>query len=705
MKATEASFIQFLQGNDKQFIIPIYQRTYSWTIPQCKQLWEDILRVAQRSDIPGHFIGSIVYISKGIYTVSSVQQLLVIDGQQRLTTLSLLLLALSKAVAKDGSSKEITEKKLRSYYLLNNDEDGDLHYRLLLTQSDRETLMRLLKHQPQPAKHSQRIMENYAYFEKLIQETSVGLDILFLGISKLLIVDVSLDRTQDNPQLIFESLNSTGLELSQADLIRNYILMGLEPKEQTELYERYWYPMEQSFGHNESSNYFNRFMRDFLTIKNKGRIPRIEDVYAEFKAYLRSQPSLTVRDVVADVYRYCQYFIKLAFETEQDREIKAALKDINTLKVDVAYPFLLEVFDDYEHKRIQHADLLAILRMVESYIFRRVICGIPTNSLNKTFATLYREIDPAHYLESLQAAFLVKDSYRRYPGDEEFRQQFVIKDVYNFRSRNYLLRKLENAQRTKELVNVEDYTIEHILPQNEHLPAEWQKMLGPNWQQVQARYVHTIGNLTLTGYNSEYSDLPFPKKRDYPQNKGFRNSPLFLNQSLARLERWNEAAIQARAQGLADQAVQIWGAPHLAEAALNRYRQAKGKDGDEDNGQVIGLDHYDYLKGHILDLYHVFRHRVLNLDASVREELKKTYIAFKSVTNFVDIEPQRSRLRLSLNMPFQEINDPKGMCKDITGLGRWGNGDVEVGLASEKELDDVMELVQQALDWQTDRDG
>ena len=221
--------------------------------------------------------------------------------------------------------------------------------------------------------------------------------------------------------------------------------------------------MEASFGHNEYSNHFDRFMRDYLTIKNNGRIPRIKEVYKEFKNFVRSY-ALTMQETVSDIYQYSKYFVRLAFERESDKEIQSILKDVNSLKVDVAYPFLLEIIRDYDKGDIDRNLFIVILKMVESYVFRRVICGIPTNSLNKTFATIYREIDKTNYLESIQAAFLIKNSYRRFPGNEEFRQQFIIKDVYNFRSRNYLLRKLENYHRSHELVNVEDYTIEHILP-------------------------------------------------------------------------------------------------------------------------------------------------------------------------------------------------------------------------------------------------
>lgn len=698
MKASEANFLQFLAGKH-QFIIPIYQRTYSWTNSQCTQLWNDIVRVATNPQIPGHFVGSIVYIQKGIYQSTAIPQLLVIDGQQRLTTLSILLAALGQAIKQSGRDLKITEKKIQNYYLLNNEEEDELRYKLLLTHSDKETLMRLVEGNDFPSTASQRVVENFQFFVKQIQDAKIDLETLYDGIAKLIIVDVSLDRTQDNPQLIFESMNSTGLELSQADLIRNFILMGLEPKEQNDLYNLFWYPMEQSFGRAEYSSHFDRFMRDYLTIQFGGRIPRIFEVYLEYKSHIRSKSSINMREIVSDISRYAKHFVKLAFLREDDADIREVLREINALKVDVAYPFLLQVMDDYSQSRITRDELLTILRTIESYVFRRAICGIPTNSMNKTFATLYRSIEPSNYLVSFQAALLIKDSYRKFPRDDEFAEQLKIKDVYNFRSRNYLLRKLENSTRIKELVDIEQYTIEHILPQNKNLSSKWKEELGEKWQDVQSKYLHTIGNLTLTGYNSEYSDHSFLEKRDYPE-KGFRDSPLYLNRDIALLDSWNEQTIQVRATKLSEQALKTWLMPILSDQVLEKYK--KHVTDPDDDHQTYSVDQYEYLQGAMLDLHNSFRHRVLNISSSVRQEFKKFYIAFKASTNFVDVVPQRSRLRLSLNIPFDEIDDPKGICRDVSQVGRWGNGDTEVGLESEDQIDYIMSLVQQAYDWQED---
>lgn len=694
MKATETNLLKFLQGT-RQFIIPIYQRTYSWTLPECQQLWNDIERAGQDEYVSGHFIGSVVYVERGLYTISSVPQVLVIDGQQRLTTLTLLLAALGRVLDERGLSGETSRRRIENYYLYNSEEEGELHYKLLLTRGDKDTLIHVLDSAELPASASKHISDNYAFFLQQFRRAEVDPFAVFRGVSKLIIVDIALDRNHDNPQLIFESLNSTGLELSQADLIRNYVLMGLDVVEQTKLYNQYWYPMEQRLSKAEDVPMFDRFMRDYLTVKSdSGAIPNIKDVYASFKAHRLHKAEVPIAEIVSDIYRYARHFIRLAYSEDDDKEIATTLADINALKVDVAYPFLLEVYDDYSRGILSRDDFLAILRLVESYVFRRSICGIPTNSMNKTFATIKRELDKSRYRESVEAAFLAKDSYRRFPRDPEFVAAFVVRDVYNFRSRNYLLRKLENEGR-KEPITIEEYTIEHIMPQNENLSVAWRSELGPNWQQVHSTYLHTIGNLTLTGYNSELSDRPFRDKRQMPG--GFDESPLRLNEGVRSFDQWNQDTITERAQELAEKATKIWAAPFLTAETLARYTRLGEAEGTR--SYALNETNYGaYLQGDVLELFEQLRKRILNLDSSVREEIKGYYIAYKTITNFVDVQPQKLRLRLTLNMRFDEIVDPLGVCRDITNLGRWGNGDIEVSLDSQDDVENVMFLVEQAFE-------
>ena len=557
MEARDTDFLQLLDGR-KQFSVPIFQRRYSWEKKHCKKLWDDVLHLGQNHENPSHFLGSIVYIEPRISNVSGVRELHVIDGQQRLTTLTLLLAALSRAIEEQDNDIGITSEELSDYYL-NVRRTDESRYKQLLTQHDKDTLIQLLENKidfnEPPADASPRLLENYRYFETELKSTN--LETVYSGILKLRIVDIALDRNHDNPQLIFESLNSTGLELSEADLIRNYVLMGQELDFQNKLYNNHWLPMEQRFG-DAYTEWFDWFVRDYLTVK-KRQIPNIGKVYETFKMHVPTQTPLEkLEATIAEIDRYSKHYVKFALLQEEDSDLRECLEDIDELDAGVARPLLLEVYEDYMQGQIQKLELIQILRLVESYVFRRAICGIPTNTLNRVFASLMTKVNKSNYIESLKVAFRQLSSTRRYPLDSEFKEALFIKDVYNFSRRNYLLRKLENHGR-RELISVADYTIEHVMPQNPELSDSWRRELGESWREVQEKYLHTIGNLTLTGYNSKLSDRPFKEKQCIIG--GFRDSPLRLNRSLGRIEQWNEGAILARTEELAKKALKIWISP------------------------------------------------------------------------------------------------------------------------------------------------
>lgn len=700
MKATEAKLLDFLKKSP-QFVIPIYQRTYSWTEKECRQLWDDVVRCGSSDKIAVHFVGSIVYVENGLSQVTHQAPLLVIDGQQRLTTVSLLLAALARAVGDSEPFDGFSQRKITNYYLVNPEETGERHFKLLLSQTDKDSLTALVSDGQPPQHPSIRINANFESFTRWIAEGKADLTTLCRGLAKLIVVDIALTRDQDNPQLIFESMNSTGKELSQADLIRNFILMGLEPVLQTKLYEQFWRPMELDFGQEAYNTHFDAFMRHYLTVMT-GEIPNINAVYDAFKGHARtsradfSDDMSHIESLVREIRDYARHFCAMALGSEPDAELKNAFHDLRELRVEVAYPFLLELYHDYKTDMLSKADLLASVRLVEAYVFRRAICAIPTNSMNKTFATFTKVLKKDRYLESIQAHFLGLPSYRRFPSDVELRRDFQVRDLYNFRSRSYWLRRLENHGR-KERVAVDEYTIEHILPQNENLSPKWRESLGEEWQRIQQTWLHTLGNLTLTAYNSDYSDRSFIEKRDMPSapEKGLKQSPLKLNQGLAALEVWNEETIKARAGKLAETAVAVWSAPKLPQDILDAYRMKPNAV------TAYTIDHHpNLLTPNMRPVFEAFRKAVLALDPCVSEEFLKLYVAFKAETNFVDVVPQAKRLRLSLNMRYDEVNDPKGLCKDVTNIGRWGNGDVEVALSSLDELPYVIGLARQSLDLQ-----
>ena len=694
MKATETNLLAFLK-KASQFVIPIYQRTYSWTEKECRRLWDDILRTGSSDDIAAHFVGSIVYIDQGPYQVTGHSPLLVIDGQQRLTTVTLIIEALARHVGDKEPVGGFSAKKLRNYYLLNALEDGEQRFKLLLTQTDKQSLLALIQQKPQPAETSHRITDNFTFFEKRVQAAKVDLTTLCEGLAKLMIVDIALSRDHDNPQLIFESMNSTGRALSQADLIRNFILMDLEPDRQKDLYEEHWRPMEVAFGQEAYGKHFDGFMRHYLTLKTGGAIPNVRAVYEAFKSHALSPEVASggMDALVADIHVYAGYYCAMALGEEPDTDLAAAFQDLRVLKVAVAFPFLLELYDKYKQNRLPTKDFVRAVRLVEAYVFRRAVCAIPTNSLNKTFATFGRALQKDRYLEGIQVHFGTLPSYRRFPGDDEFKRELSKRDLYNFPRRSYWLRRLENHGR-KEPVPVDDYTIEHILPQNENLPAMWRKALGPEWRRVRETWLHTLGNLTLTGYNAEYGDRPFAEKRD--MQGGFKESPLRVNEGLGVLDTWNEAAIRKRAERLAEMAAKVWKAPMPSTDMLETYRPKP----ERPVGYTL-TDHAQLAEGRPMRaLFDEFRREVLALDPCVTEEILKLYVAYKAETNFVDVVPQQSRLRLSLNMHFHELHDPMELAKDVTNLGRWGNGDAEVALSARDELPYVMGLVRQSFEKQ-----
>lgn len=556
-----------LLNTSRQFIVPIFQRNYSWQKNQYEQLWFDILRASKFKEKQNHFIGSIVYIDMGT-PAGRPQQLLLIDGQQRLTTISILLCAIKDYVQKFNlETKLINLAKIKNQFLYNSDEIDEDRYKLLLNVQDKETYIKLIDNTIFTVnKPATNIIKCYEFFYERIEDfikQHGQIDEIYAGIFKLSLVSISLDKDSDNPQMIFESMNSTGKDLSQTDLLRNYLLMDLTQEKQTRLYKTYWKPMEELFGediYKNDLNKFDYFIRDFLTLKSDtGYICKINNVYENFKRYYLDN-NCEKFAVLKDLFTYAKYYACIDLLQENDDELKLYWQEFKKLDSHVVYPFLLKLYDDYSRQILIKEDFKKILQVVISYLWRRAICEIPTNSLSKTFAILYQAVDKEDYVNSVIKAFVFKSSYKRFPSDYEVREKLQTKDIYHFRLRKYLLEALENYYHKEPIdLNTANYTIEHIMPQNIEHNLSWQQMLGEDWQEVHSLYLHTLGNLTITGYNAEMSNKSFGEKVN--GESGFKHSHLKLNESIAQCDVWNKKAIQRRTNILTDIILKIWKYP------------------------------------------------------------------------------------------------------------------------------------------------
>ena len=692
MDVEKGSIYKLLNGQH-QYIVPVYQRKYSWRKEeQCARLWRDIVAMEQSKKL--HFVGSIVSVAEKA-SLMGVQKSLIIDGQQRMTTLTLLMIALRDYLLDNNLPDKITSESLK-----NLNQSGDDVYKLLLTEEDREVLVSLIERRPISADlQESRIYQNYRYFQERVLSGELTPDQIYESISRLTIVAIILDRDQgDDPQLIFESLNSTGLDLSKSDLIRNYLLMSKSQAEQDQIYNNYWHPFEKQFvdsEDNERSDRMDRFFRDYLVMK-RGAFIKFDNIYEAFKDFTTQKAEFdTIEELAEDIRTFGDLYTNIVSEqktlpTEQSI-LKPLWAEIRSLRMEVAYPFLMRVYRDYTIGRITIEELADIIRLTISYVVRRAVCEIPTNSLNKTFATLKNEIRYDDYLNSIKAAFYFLDSYKGFPTNLDFSNELKKRNLYMMRICKYILTKLENYQ-NKEPIQSANYTIEHILPQNKNMRAEWQEALGDNYAEIHAKYVDTLGNLTLTCYNSEMSDKSFADKK-----KVYLESAMHtLNKYVTEQDTWNESKIIHRVEALAQDACKIWPYPVLSDELFKKYCPVEE--------QIVATQSYDMsnyeFNPNTRNLYERLLDAVLEIAPNIRVEYKKFYIAHKLRTNFMDIIVQSKRLRVAVNLDFDEVFDPKGICRDVSGLGRWGNGEVEIVYQSVDQIPDIIEIVKQSIDKQ-----
>ena len=565
MKASERKIKDLFSEPNTFFSIPVYQRDYNWQEKQCKQLFKDILTAGENKEISSHFIGSIVYIHEGVYEIGE-KEFSVIDGQQRMITITLLFIALYHKL-KENNSKEAD--KIYELYLINKFSEKEVNLKLVPPEENLNILIKVLENKFNELENyrDRNLVKNYSYFKKELTKFSDSeIQNIIVGIDKLIYVNIALENGKDDPQRIFESLNSTGLDLSQGDLIRNYILMDLDRKEQNRIYKNFWIPIENnckiSLG-NEIKNYVSDFIRDYLTLK-RGEIPVKAKVFEEFKMFYDNPDDLKLEELKNYSVKY-SHIIKPYLE--EDEDIREELKNLKTLDQVVINPFLIGILKDYKEDKLDRKDLLNILKLLQSYIWRRFITEKPSNLLNKLFQGMYLKISKKeNYYTATEEILLAQE----FPTNEELKESLKTKNVYKNKERlKYVFRKIENYNHN-ELIDFDNdkITIEHIFPQR---PSKtWKELYTDEELEEMKALKNTISNLTLTGSNVKLGNKTFLYKRDQKIH-GYRDSKLYLNSYLGKLERWDLQTMKDRFEILFNDIIKIWKRPENTQKNLRYF--------------------------------------------------------------------------------------------------------------------------------------
>ena len=593
MDAGPVKLLSLIADKSKRFIVPVYQRPYSWDEKQCEQLWSDVLHV-ERLRKSTHFMGSVVWIQEGTMGADGVTPALIIDGQQRITTVNLLLAALAEyADSHPNQAKglQFSCDELINEFLVNAFREGERHYRLCLSQGDRDTYESVIHHLEDSkapiTSESHRLINNFQWFSDQLKEMKDP-NSVWAGLRRLEVVSISLTQDQDDPQAIFESMNSTGKDLSTADLVRNYVLMRQPLEMQGRLYEDHWRRIEIALGVDVYDDVFDDFLYDWLAIINAPRPVHTRDVYRFFKDYVTDNGYDNhgqIAGFLDQMSRFAGYYSRITSSSGDDPEIDRLFGRIHALNMSVVNPLLMTLLDDYQEgdDLFSRSDFVSMLKLLESYLFRRIVCRMSNNGLNSFSLSVIarlrqiKEDGSPGYRQTFEAALLGGDeTSHRMPDDNEFRQALLSRNFYPFSRCYYMLTTLENAYHPKNPINFSSgkLTIEHILPQNALAHEQWRQMLGADCERVFAEHVNKLGNLTLTAYNSELSDGLFKQKRDRIVG-GYQDEYLSISRELRDAETWNAESIEARTRRLADEALQVWSMPKIDRATIDKYQSDK----------------------------------------------------------------------------------------------------------------------------------
>lgn len=655
MLATHRFFPKIINGAS-QFVIPVFQRDYSWTEENCRQLWKDLLTIAETPGERGHFIGSVVYIQTGDSSAGFTRWLL-IDGQQRVTTITLLLIALRDHIIKTdwtGTEDDPVAKRIEAYFLRNALEEGDRAVKLRLRRRDDATLQALISGSELPADPSAKIRDNYELFRELLQEADP--ELVYRGVNRLLLVDVTLVRDEDDPQLIFESLNSTGVDLSSPDLIRNFILMSLPEKEQTRLYETYWCKIEELF--QGSERVFENFIRDYLALRSRPtKLERSDRVYAAFRHAFSDigHDAAILEPLLKEILRRARQYAAFAVGGGDDERARA-FAHLRRLG-DVPAILIMRLLEAQETAgTLNAAELLEALRILESYLLRRAVIGAQSRGYGFEFTKLAYRIADEKPLASLKAAMARMPAAYAFPGDGEFERALLEGDVYHKRVCFHLLDGIENRD-SKEQSNTSAYSIEHVLPQNEKLPEAWRTMLGPDWRQIQQTWLHRLGNLTLTGYNSTYSDKSLHEKQSIP--KGFKESSVRLNLDVRDAKTWTHEEIRLRGERLAQRALAIW--PRLdAETKMIRAMETAEL---QNRAQRRSFEQVE-MTPDAATLFSILRARIRTAFPDAIEMAESRSVSYHDPEFFLEVIPRKRGLSILIAIDYNEVEDVDGFAED-----------------------------------------
>lgn len=663
MKGSETKLVAYMQGSNKRFVIPVYQRNYDWKTENCKQLYDDLVTVvkAQRKS---HFFGSIV----SVYNPDGANdEFLVIDGQQRLTTVSVLMLAMYNLLEQKRiiPAKATLSERIYEEYLVDKWQDEDTRIKLKPVKNDQKAFGKLFEDESEHINES-NLTINYNYFYERIQKQEITVQELFDSICRLEIISITLNN-DDNPQLIFESLNSTGVALSEGDKIRNFILMGLPTKDQNDYYEKYWNRIEICTNYDVSS-----FIRDYLSVKQQA-IPSQSKVYFTFKMYVE-ESKFTTEDLLKDLIAYAKLYEILITGKTADKQLNSCINRLNSLETTITRPFFLEVLRLQSESKLTITEVSEVFRTAENYLFRRTICDLPTNALNKIFLMLHREITrydgtEDNYVAKFKYALLSKKERARFPDDTEFAAAFSERQIYLMNSKNkiYILERLENygTAEDKDVYRHFDdgeYSIEHIMPQ--HLTPAWVKELGTDYEQIHEGWLHRIANLTLTAYNSKYSNSPFSDKKN--MKNGFIDSGIRMNTYIAKKDKWTLAELEERSDYLMGRALEIWASPVTDFKPEEKQMDSYTLDDDVNlSGRMIARFNYRNTEQPVTSWVDMYERVLKMLHAEDKSVLSKlAYTTDDSVNQASYISTAASNLRGAIEIDsgiYAEKNTSTGL--------------------------------------------